>query len=206
MTVCLVTHNTGIAQSSPDPLLCDTRWSKFSSLLMHGRRRGKKLWETQIACSWLRWKLTPSSVPFQIWGEPLQKKTSGYVFFLYYHPHCCTRLPCHHYRGQGLLALRNQKNVNPSTETSAELTNTGLGSHPTLSTFHRESGGEKWGSESGRDMIREEKALGESGKKRGARVNKRQREAGSFFPEMFNWLLGFSSTQLACLLQENTRS
>lgn len=55
-------------------------------------------------------------------------------------------------------------------------------------------------------MIREEKALGESGKKRGARVNKRQREAGSFFPEMFNWLLGFSSTQLACLLQETTRS
>lgn len=43
----------------------------------------------------------------------------------------------------------------------------------------------------------------------GAGVNKRQRGAASFFfspSEFFNWLSGFSSAQLACLLHENTRS
>lgn len=55
-------------------------------------------------------------------------------------------------------------------------------------------------------MIRQEKALGEGRKRKRAQVNERQREAGSFFLYIFNWLLGFSSTQLACLLHANTRS
>lgn len=42
MAVCLVTHNTGIAQSAPDPFLCDTYWSQFSTLFMHRRRKKYK--------------------------------------------------------------------------------------------------------------------------------------------------------------------
>lgn len=70
------------------------------------------------------------------------------------------------------------------------------------------------GSESGRGMIRREKASvgGRGGKKekKRAQVNERQREAGSFFffffLDIFNWLSSFSSTQLACMLHVSTRS
>lgn len=80
MAVCLVTHNTGIAQSSPDPFLCDTCWSQFSALFMHRRKRKKKMWGTQTFCYSLWWKLIPSSLPFQIWRETLQKEWVGKFF------------------------------------------------------------------------------------------------------------------------------
>lgn len=41
MALCLVTHNTGIAQSPSDPVMCDTGWSQFSALFMQGRTRRK---------------------------------------------------------------------------------------------------------------------------------------------------------------------
>lgn len=81
MTVCLVTHNTGIAQSSPDPLLCDTRWSKFSSLLMHGRRRKKncekpKQFAPDFGGSW-----HPQAYPFKFEENHCRKKRAGTFFF-----------------------------------------------------------------------------------------------------------------------------
>lgn len=206
MAVCLVTHNTGIAQSSPDPFLCDTRWSQFSALFMHGRRRRrKKKWETQTFCYSLWWKLIPPSLPFQIWQETLQKEVS---FFLSYLLHCCASLPRHQYRGQVLLvlSLRNQEMWIPPQKPLRKWQVQGWGATPHSAHSTEKVRKRKCGSKTGRDMIRQEKALGEGGKKKGAQVNKKQREAGSFFLENFNWLLGFSSTQLACLLHANTRS
>lgn len=203
MAVCLVTHNTGIAQSSPDPFLCDTRWSQFSASFHARKKKKKKIGETQTFCNSLWWKLIPPSLPFQIWRETLQKEWIGTFFstiFFAVALGCLvidTGVRCCWYslsETKKCGSLHRKLFVNDKHEFG--------GDDPHSAQSAEKVWKKECGSESGRDMIRQEQAWGWGG----TGVNERQREAGSFFLENFNWLLSFSSTQLACLLHANTRS
>lgn len=83
MAVCLVTHNTGIARCPPDPFSWDARWSQFSALFMHGRRRREKMLGTpNIFCcthfaeSWYLW-----AYPFKFDEKHLRKWELETFFF-----------------------------------------------------------------------------------------------------------------------------
>lgn len=123
MAVCLVTHNTGIAHCPPDPFLWDVRWSQFSALFMHGRRRREKMLGTpNISCcthfaeSWYLW-----AYPFKFDEKHLRKWELETFFFL--SPiffHCCAWLLRLRYRGQVAAGALTQKprDVDPFTESS----------------------------------------------------------------------------------------
>lgn len=98
MAACLVTHNTGIAQSSPDPFLCDTDRSQFSALFMQRRRRGDVknpsiLLPTLVEAS-----------AFELTLSNLKRNTTDsatLLLFLSYLLQRCARLPRHQYGGSG---------------------------------------------------------------------------------------------------------
>lgn len=80
MAVCLVSYNTGIAQSSPDPFLCDTRWSQFSALFMHGRRRKKKCEKPKHTAAHFGGSWCPRDYPLKF--EEKHLRTTGLANFL----------------------------------------------------------------------------------------------------------------------------